>query len=116
VDYGENFFRGMIAEYRKRRDVLYEELMKIPGISGIKPKGAFYMMVGFPVDDIEKFCKWLLTDFHVDQETTMMAPGPGFYATPGKGIREARIAYVLNTDDLRKAVSILKLGLVEYSK
>ena len=116
VESGERYFKGMIDEYRKRRDVLYEELMKIPGVSGIKPQGAFYMMVGFPVKDIEHFCQWLLTDFHVDRETTMMAPGPGFYATPGKGVREARIAYVLNTDDIRKAVSILKLGLVEYSK
>ena len=73
------------------------------------------MMVTFPVDDIEDFARWLLTDFNLNNETTMIAPGPGFYATPGRGMQEARIAYVLNSDDLRKAISVIKEGLKVYN-
>ena len=116
VDTGDKYFQDMIQEYKKRRDTIFEGLTKIPGVRCKKPEGAFYLMVTFPVNDIENFSKWLLTDFSVDGETTMMAPGPGFYATPGRGKQEARIAYVLNTEDLKKATRILEEGLSAYNK
>ncbi|MFH1942017.1 MAG: pyridoxal phosphate-dependent aminotransferase [bacterium] len=114
VDEGDKYFKEMLTEYNKRRDTVYEKLMRIPGVHCKRPEGAFYLMVTFPVEDIEDFARWLLTDFQVDGGTTMMAPGPGFYATPGKGRQEARIAYVLNTDDLKKAVHVLDKGLSVY--
>ncbi|MCK4820238.1 pyridoxal phosphate-dependent aminotransferase, partial [bacterium] len=95
VKTGDKYFQVMLHEFKKRRDTLFRELLKIPGVNCIMPQGAFYLMVSFPVDDIEDFARWLLTDFNVNGETTMIAPGPGFYATPGKGKTEARIAYVL---------------------
>ncbi|MCD6117401.1 pyridoxal phosphate-dependent aminotransferase [bacterium] len=113
---GDKYFADMIEEYKIRRDFVYEALTKIPGVECKKPQGAFYMMVRFPVDDIEDFAKWLLTDFRANSSTTMIAPGPGFYATPGKGGQEARIAYVLNTDDLDRAVEILEKGLEVYNR
>jgi len=115
IETGDKYFGSMLAEYRKRRDVLYEGLSKIPGVKVKKPGGAFYMMVTFPVDDIEKFCQWLLSDYNLDNETTMMAPGPGFYATPGMGRQEARIAYVLNTDEMLKAIKVLENALIAYN-
>jgi len=116
VDTGDKYFKGMIQEYKKRRDAIFENLMKISGVHCKKPEGAFYLMVTFPVDDIEDFSRWLLSSFNVDGATTMVAPGPGFYATPGKGKQEARIAYVLNTEDLKRATNILKEGLSAYNK
>jgi len=116
VDHGDPYFKPMLQEYRARRDVLAQELKSIPGVHCQSPQGAFYMMVTFPVDNIENFCQWLLSDFNVDGATTMMAPGPGFYATKGKGKQEARIAYVLNTEELKKATHVLREGLKEYAK
>jgi len=116
IETRDKYFTGMIQEYKKRRDFVYKALTDIPGVECEMPQGAFYMMVRFPVDDIEEFAKWLLTDFRVNGATTMIAPGPGFYATQGKGGQEARIAYVLNTDDLEKAVEILKKGLEVYNR
>ena len=86
-------------EYKRRRDLVYDELLQIPGVVCIKPQGAFYIMAKLPIQDVEDFTRWMLTDFHFKNQTTMLAPGPGFYATPGKGRDEARIAYVLNVDD-----------------
>lgn len=114
VKEGDKYFDTMLQEYNKRRDTIYESLNEIPGIFVKKPKGAFYMMVTFPVDDIEKFARWLLTDFNVDGNTVMLAPGTGFYKTEGRGKQEARIAYVLNCDDLIKAGKILKQGVEVY--
>lgn len=115
VDDGDKYFHGMIEEYRVRRDVLYDELMKIPGVVCRKPSGAFYIMAKLPIDDVETFAKWLLTDFHFENETTMIAPGPGFYATPGAGITEARFAYVLNADDCRRAIHLVAKGIEQYN-
>ena len=112
----DQYFIDIEEEYKKRRNLVYEALMEMPDTSCKKPEGAFYMMAGFPVQDIEDFCKWLLTDFQIDGATTMLAPGPGFYVTPGKGQNEARIAYVLNCEDLKKAMTILKHGLETYKK
>ena len=112
---GEDYFERMAAEYMRRRDTVYDELMKIPGAMCLKPNGAFYVMARLPVKDIEDFSQWMLTDFNLNGETTMIAPGPGFYATPGKGRDEARIAYVLNVDDLKKAMRIIAKGIETYN-
>ncbi|MCS7240080.1 MAG: pyridoxal phosphate-dependent aminotransferase [Candidatus Bipolaricaulota bacterium] len=104
----------MIEEYRVRRDTFCEELAKIPGVTFRKPEGAFYVMFGLPVQDSEDFIRWMLTDFP-GPETVMFAPGAGFYATPGKGQDEVRGAYVLNTEDLRRACAILAEGLTLYT-
>ena len=114
VDNGDKYFNDMIAEYKNRRDTIYDILTQVPGVYVKKPPGAFYMMVTFPVDDVEDFARWLLTDFNLNDETTLIAPGPGFYATPGRGKQEARIAYVLNSDDMTKAINIIKEGLKVY--
>jgi aspartate aminotransferase len=86
----------------------------MPGVFAPNPKGAFYLVAKLPVDDAEKFAQWLLTDFHVNEETVMVAPANGFYSTPGLGNNEVRIAYVLNVDDIRKAMHILEQGLKKY--
>jgi aspartate aminotransferase len=104
----------VLEEYGKRRDVLHEELQKIPGVTAHKPAGAFYAVCKLPVKDAEAFAIWLLTDFRVDGKTVMVAPANGFYATPGQGLDEVRIAYVLNVDDLRASMNILRKGLEAY--
>lgn len=111
----DDYFKEMANEYRRRRDTVHEALMKIPGTVCEKPSGAFYVMAKLPVDDIEAFSQWMLTDFQLDGETTMVAPGPGFYATSGKGRDEARLAYVLNVEDLKKAMKILAAGIENYN-
>lgn len=108
------FVTPMIAEFARRRDVLKEELRRLPGVLAPEPQGAFYLMARLPVDESERFCEWLLTDFQSDGETVMLAPGPGFYATPGAGQREVRIAYVLGSEPLRRAVQLLGLALEAY--
>ncbi len=112
----DDYFEKMAAEYKRRRDTVYGELMKIQGAVCLKPSGAFYIMAKLPIKDIEDFARWMLTDFNLNKETTMIAPGPGFYATPGKGQDEARIAYVLNVDDLKKAMRILAKGIEAYNE
>ena len=103
-------------EYQKRRDIVFETLQKIPGVVCEKPTGAFYVVVKLPVDNAEKFIIWMLEEFELDGETIMLAPAEGFYATEGLGIDEARIAYVLNTEDMKKAMKILEKGLEAYNK
>ncbi|HVP36180.1 MAG TPA: pyridoxal phosphate-dependent aminotransferase [Terriglobales bacterium] len=112
----EDYFQAMADEYKRRRDTCYAELMKIQGVFCQKPSGAFYIMAKFPVKDIEDFARWMLSDFSLDGATTMIAPGPGFYATKGMGKDEARIAYVLNVDDLKKAMRVLAKGVEAYKK
>ena len=112
----EDYFLAMADEYKRRRDTCHAELMKIPGVFCQKPSGAFYIMAKFPVKDIEDFARWMLSDFSLDGATTMIAPGPGFYATKGMGKDEARIAYVLNVEDLKKAMRILAKGVEQYKK
>ena len=108
-------------EWAKRRDVLYDGLKKIPGVTIPKPEGAFYSIVGLPVSDSEDFAKWLLTDFRATNketgqlETLMVAPAGGFYATKGLGNNEVRIAYVLNTTDLTRCVELLSLAITQYA-
>jgi aspartate aminotransferase len=109
-----SYIENVLREYGTRRDVLYEELSKIPGVTTHKPAGAFYTVCKLPVEDAEKFAIWLLTDFRVDGKTVMVAPVSGFYGTPGQGLDEVRIAYVLNCDDLRTSMEILRQGLEAY--
>lgn len=111
-----SYFKEVNDEYRKRRDVLYSELMKVDGVICEKPTGAFYVVAKLPVDNAEDFVKWMLTEFRVDNETIMATPAEGFYATPGLGRDEIRLAYILKEEDLRKAAKILKEGLEAYVK
>ena len=111
----EAYYDEVKAEYESRRDVSYEELMKIPGVVCQKPGGAFYMMAKLPVDDVEKFLIFLLTEFEDNGETVMFAPAEGFYATEGLGNDEMRIAYVLNKDAMRRGVELIRLGLEAYN-
>ncbi|QVK21062.1 pyridoxal phosphate-dependent aminotransferase [Mycoplasmatota bacterium] len=103
-------------EYNKRRDIVYETLSSIDGVICEKPTGAFYVVAKLPIEDAEDFVIWLLKDFDLNGETVMFAPAAGFYATKGLGQNEVRIAYVLNEDDLKKAMNILKYGLEKYSR
>ena len=110
----ESFTKNMQNEFKSRRDLLYSELKTIPGITVSLPEGAFYIMAGLPVKDAESFCIWLLKEFRDNNETVMFAPGAGFYATPGKGLNEVRIAYVLNKKELKRSMELLKLALQKY--
>lgn len=110
------YIKEVRTEYKKRRDVLYQGLTAIPGVEMVEPEGAFYSMVTLPVPDAEDFAIFLLKEFRVNNETVMVAPGAGFYGSPGKGKNQVRIAYVLNTDDLKRAINIIRLGLEKYSK
>jgi aspartate aminotransferase len=102
-------------EYLARRDFLIDGLNKIPGVFSPKPMGAFYTMVRLPVEDAEDFCKWCLTDFSYNGQTVMMAPGSGFYTDPANGRDEVRMAYVLNREDLGKALEVLAKALEAYN-
>lgn len=113
-DVPPDFFKEVAAEYKKRRDLLFARLAQMPGVYCEKPEGAFYLMARLPVEDSEDFCRWLLTDFSVQGETVMMAPGAGFYATPDKGKSEVRIAYVLATEKLDRAMDLLARGLEKF--
>ncbi len=110
------YFQEVISEYVKRRDLLLEELHKIPGVVVGKPQGAFYCIVELPIEDADHFAQWLLEHFHKDGQTVMVAPAGGFYATEGEGKNQIRIAYVLEKDLLKKAVDILSDGLKVYQE
>ncbi len=110
----QSYFDNVVNEYVQRRNIMVDGLNSIPGVFCPKPSGAFYCVASFPVDDAEKFCQWLLEDFSYEGQTVMMAPANGFYATQGAGLQEARIAYVLNQDDLRNAVICLEKALEVY--
>ena len=112
----DDYYREVRAEYEGRRDVVYEELMKIPGVVCQKPGGAFYITAKLPVDDIEKFLMFLLTEFSDNNETVMFAPAEGFYGTPGLGKDEMRIAYVLNKEDMRRGAELIRLGIEAYNE
>lgn len=112
----DKYMKQMIDEYEHRRNVVCEELNKIPGVVVKKPAGAFYIMPKLPIDDANTFAQWLLTDFSENKETTMVAPGDGFYATAGNGKHEIRIAYVLKENDLRSAIRVLAKGIETYNK
>jgi len=112
----DSYIQAIQSEYQKRRDLVYNEVLQIPGVICAKPQGAFYVVVKLPLENAEDFVIWLLTDYHVDGETIMAAPAEGFYATAGLGRDELRLAYILNEDDLKKAMHIFKTGFAEYQK
>ena len=109
-----SYFKEVKEEYRQRRDVLYDELMKVPGVICKKPSGAFYIVAKLPVENADHFTKWLLSDFDINGETVMPCPAEGFYQSENLGVDEIRLAYILNTKDLEKAAILLKEGLEKY--
>ena len=111
-----SFFRECKEEYRQRRDTVVKGLKEIPGVMVEEPMGAFYVMASLPVDDSDKFQHWLLESFDDNGDTVMFAPGAPFYETPGKGINEVRIAYVLEQDKLERAIDLLRKGIARYQK
>ena len=115
-DVDQEFFAACKAEYRVRRDTVVSCLRQIPGVVVEEPMGAFYVMASLPVDDSDKFQRWLLEEFDDNGDTVMFAPGAPFYETPGKGINEVRIAYVLQQDKLERAMDILAKGIAKYQK
>lgn len=110
------FFLRSKAEYQLRRDTVIRKLRKIPGVVVEEPMGAFYLMASLPVDDADKFQYWLLEEFSDRGDTVMFAPGAPFYETPGKGINEVRIAYVLKQQDLERAMDVLAKGIAQYQR
>jgi aspartate aminotransferase len=108
------YFKAVRDEYMKRRDVLIEALNKMEGVFCPKPMGAFYAVAKLPVDDCDKFAQWLLEEFEYNKQTVMVAPAAGFYATPGRGTNEVRIAYVLKIEDLKAAMECLEVALKQY--
>lgn len=114
-DVGPEYFAAVREGYKLRRDTVVAKLKEIPGVICECPKGAFYLMAALPVDDADAFQKWLLTDFDDNGDTVMFAPGGPFYATPGKGVNEIRIAYVLKQKDLERAMDLLAKGIVAYN-
>ena len=113
---GPEYFASVRDEYRRRRDICYQKLTSIPGVVCAKPMGAFYVMAKLPIDDADTFQQWLLTDFEDNGETVMVSPAAGFYATPGKGVNEVRIAYVLKEHDLSRALDLLALAIEKYNQ
>ena len=109
-----SYYETVNREYASRRDTLKAALQAMPGVRCPEINGAFYAMVGLPIQDADHFCRWILEDFSFEGQTVMMAPGPGFYATPGAGANEVRIAYVLNRDDLATAMQVLSAALAAY--
>ncbi len=114
LDTPQSYFDEVVEEYVERRNIMVEGLNNIPGVFCPKPSGAFYCVARFPVDSTENFCQWLLEEFDHEGDTVMMAPASGFYSSEGKGSDEARIAYVLNKEALRKAVVCLEEALKVY--
>ena len=111
-----SYFDEAREEYRLRRDTMVSKLNAIPGVECETPKGAFYVMAALPVDDADKFQMWLLNEFNDKGDTVLFACGEPFYATPGKGRNEVRLAYTINTQDISRAIDILAKGLEEYNK
>lgn len=114
LDTSDEYFHRVHQEYVQRRDFMVEALNKIPGVVCPNPKGAFYSIVKLPIDDSEKFARWLLEEFDYNGQTVMLAPASGFYHTPGLGKNEVRIAYVLKISDLQKAIEVLAAALKVY--
>lgn len=115
LDTPQSYFDDVITEYRERRDTLITELQKIDGVKVGAPKGAFYCIAQLPIDNADKFAQWMLESFDLNGETVMVAPAAGFYSTPGMGLNEVRIAYVLKNEDLIRSVQILKSAVETYN-
>jgi aspartate aminotransferase len=116
IEVSKDYMKEAFIEYDKRRNIVFDALQDMEGVICKKPKGAFYITAKLPVENAEDFVRWLLTDYDIDNETVMFAPAEGFYATEGMGRDEIRISYVLKEEDLKKAMNILKQGLIDYKK
>lgn len=114
LDVQKEYLQGVYEEYLERRNFLVDGLNRIPGVYSPIPMGAFYTVARLPVDDAEKFCIWCLSEFRYEGATVMLAPASGFYTEPSEGRQEVRIAYVLNKEDLRKALVCLEKALEAY--
>ncbi len=110
-----DYFEAVRAEYKLRRDTMVRKLKEIPGVVCGVPKGAFYVMCALPVDDADKFQMWLLEEFNDNNETVLFACGEPFYATPGRGKNEVRLAYTINAPDIARAIDILKIAIEKYN-
>jgi len=110
----DSYIKQVIEEYKRRRDVVFDALERAPGVVVRRPEGAFYLCARLPIDDAERFSRFLLEEFTIDNETVMLAPADGFYATPGLGKDEVRIAYVLNEQALTRAMRIITEALESY--
>jgi aspartate aminotransferase len=115
LDTPQSYFEEVITEYKERRDTLITELNKIEGVKVATPKGAFYCIAELPIDNADKFAQWLLEEYDLNGETVMVAPAAGFYSTPGVGLNQVRIAYVLKKEDLIRSVQILKAAIQVYN-
>jgi aspartate aminotransferase len=111
----EQYTKPIVEEFRRRRDVVYEGLQAIPGVNFYKPEGAFYVVIGLPVEDADDFSRWLIEDYDDRQETVLLAPANGFYASPEKGKNEVRLAFMLNENDLKRSLQILAAALTTYN-
>ncbi len=114
IETGDDYFAEVLEEYHKRRDTVFNAINKIEGAFCPNPSGAFYVVAKLPIDNSDKFCQWLLEDFSYENETIMFAPATGFYSTPGRGTNEVRISYVLNVNDLKRAMKALEEALKVY--
>jgi len=114
VDIQDEYFINVLQEYDKRRNIVYNEVQQIEGVVCVKPQGAFYIIVKLPIEDAEDFAIWMLEEFSENNETVMFAPAEGFYATPGLGRNEVRLAYILNEKALTHAMFLFRKGLQEY--
>lgn len=110
----QSYFDGVVEEYVKRRDILVDGLNAIPGVKCPKPKGAFYCIAELPIDNADTFCQWMLETFEYNNQTVMMAPATGFYSKPEPGLKQVRLAYVLNQDALKAAIDCLREALKVY--
>ena len=114
LDTPQSYFDAVITEYKDRRETLVHALQSIDGVRVSMPKGAFYCIAQLPVENAEDFSKWILEDFELNGETVMLAPAAGFYSTPGVGLNEVRLAYVLQKEELLRSAEILKIALQTY--
>ena len=114
IDTPDSYFEEVNVEYTKRRDILVSALNKMEGVFCPNPGGAFYVVSSLPIDNADKFCQWMLEEFSFNNETVMMAPATGFYSTAGAGFNQVRMAYVLNTEDLKNAMICLEEALKVY--
>lgn len=110
------YIQPLVEEFRRRRETVYTGLQSLPGVTYYKPEGAFYIVIGLPVRDSEHFAKWLIEQYSYENATVLLAPAQGFYATPGKGTNEVRLAFMLNSEDLRRSLTILRFALETYNK
>lgn len=114
IDTPQEYFEQVMDKYHARRNVVVESINNMEGAFCPNPKGAFYVVARLPIDDADKFCRWLLEDFEHENQTVMLAPATGFYSTPGSGHNEVRISYVLNVDDLKNSMEALAAALKVY--